>query len=148
MKRESKADEHKAIGRINRIYSLLAVLIFAGCAADSPVERREHVTSYASAQSDLHQNVDIAPQPVGGMAAFVSRLYPPDLRRRHVVGVMRVRVSLDAAGHVLSAQVVKPLDPKFDAIVLRAVRHTQWRPAMRAGKPVPTTFRFPITFSV
>ncbi len=137
---------------MHRIYSSVAVLIFAGCAADSSrfITHGEHVTNYFSerAPSDLHQKVDIAPQPVGGMAAFVSRLYPPDLRRRHVAGVMRVRVSLDAAGHVLSAQVVKPLDPEFDAIVLRAVRHTQWRPAMRAGKPIPITLRFPITFSV
>lgn len=137
---------------MHRIYSSVAVLIFAGCAADSSrfITHGEHVTNYPSerAPSDLHQKVDIAPQPVGGMAAFVSRLYPPDLRRRHVAGVMRVRVSLDAAGHVLSAQVVQSLDPVFDTIVLRAIRHTRWKPAIRAGKPVPTTFRFPITFRV
>jgi TonB family protein len=115
------------------------------------VERRENVTysAYDWSLGDLQGKVDVAPQVKGGMSALTSHLaYPPGLRRRHITGVVRVRVSLDATGRLLSAQIVQSANPALDAIVLRAVREVTWTPAIRAGKPVPCTFRFPITFAL
>ena len=113
------------------------------------IERRDNVTYEASdwTHSDTLHTVDVGAHPVEGMAAFVSRLdYPRELRHRHIQGVMRVRVALDAAGNVKSAQIVWSVHPILDAIVLRAVRESRWQPAIRAGKPVAWTFTFPVTF--
>ena len=119
------------------------------CAAPQVVEKRGAVTYSAEdwSHADTRHTVDVGAQPVGGMKAFVSRLdYPASLRQQHVTGVVRVRVSLDAAGYVLSAQIVHSLHPMLDAIVLRAVRQAQWKPAIRRGKSVAWTFTFPVTF--
>ena len=135
----------------------LTLLLFAGCAANNtpvanrprPVQNRDHVTYYAAdwAHGDAQHKIDLYPQPEGGMAAFVSHLaYPPEFRRQRITGTMIVRVSIDSQGRVLSAQVVRSVDPTLDAIVLRAVREQRWQPAQSAGRAVSYTFRFPITF--
>jgi protein TonB len=92
--------------------------------------------------------VDVKPEPVGGIPALISRLdYPRDLRRRLITGVVWVRMSIDADGHVTSAQIARGVDPVLDNIVLKAVRETPWNPAMKNSKAVPWSFRLPVTFS-
>jgi TonB family protein len=129
--------------------SLVIVLGAKLCGQPSPVEKRSGVTYSAYDWShDARHSFDVPPQPVGGMKALISRLdYPAALRKRHVEGVVRVQVSLDAAGHILSAQILKSADPTLDGIVLGAVRRSPWKPAMKAGKRVPCTFSFPVTFT-
>jgi TonB family protein len=131
---------------------LAAIPILSGCGTDSSyvVQHRQNVTyrakEWGQAKSQI-TNVDVPPHPVGGMAAFVKRLdYPPNLRRRRVTGVVQTLVSLDATGRVLSARIIQKLEPALDAIVLRAVQETKWEPAVRAGKAVPVTFKFPVAF--
>jgi TonB family protein len=69
------------------------------------------------------------------MKAFVARLdYPETLRRQHVTGVVRVNVALNASGHILSAQIIKSAHPTLDAIVLRAVRQTQFSRYVRTSR--------------
>ena len=138
---------------IRIIIAVALLTCLSGCATSnsSVVQRRGDVTYHAAdwSHSDMHGKVDVAPEPEGGMSALIARLeYPPELRARHITGVVRVRVSLDAAGHLRSAQVVQSAGPQLDGIAIRAVRETKWKPAMRAGKPVPFTFRFPITFAI
>lgn len=107
-----------------------------------PIEKRGRV-SY-SADDWAH----CPTQPVGGMKALVSRLdYPASVRQQNITGAVKVRVSLDATGRLLSAEIIQSVHPTLDAIVLRAVRQTQWKPAMKAGKNVPCTFKFPVTFT-
>jgi protein TonB len=72
--------------------------------------------------------------------------YPLELRRKHVAGTVWVDVSLDATGHLLYARVTRSVHPILDAIVLRAVRETRWKPAVKAGKAIPMIFHFPVTF--
>jgi len=119
-------------------------------AAPQAIEKRGAVTYSAEdwSHSDPLHGVDVPAQPVGGMKAFLARLdYPVWLRQQHVGGVVKVRVSLDAAGHVLSVSIIQSVHPTLDAIVLAAVRQTQWKPAMKGGRAVAYTFRFPVTFS-
>jgi protein TonB len=126
-----------------------AVLV-CGRAEPQVVEKRGPVTYHSGewSGSDSKHTVDAKPQPVGGMAAFLARLdYPADLRRQGITGTMQIRVALDAAGRVASAEVTHSVHPKLDAIVLRAVRETRWRPAMKGGKPVSWKFTFPVTFT-
>ena len=92
--------------------------------------------------------MEVRAQPLGGSKAFASRLdYPESLRRQRIAGTVIVEVSLDATGRVLSALVIHSVHPMLDAIVLRAVRQTQWQPATKSGKRVPYKFKIPITFT-
>jgi TonB family protein len=131
---------------------LAAIPILAACSTNGSkvVEHRQNVTYSAQEWGPASSHVtgvDVPPHPVGGMAAFVKRLdYPPDLRRRRITGVVRIVVSLDATGRVLSARIIQRVNPVLDAIVLRAVQQTKWEPAVRAGKSVPVKFKFPVTF--
>jgi TonB family protein len=131
----------------------LGFVAFGGCTtapsatsgSTEVVERRDSVTYSASdwTHGDTRHTVDVAAHPVEGMAAFVSRLdYPRNLRRRHVQGIMRVRVALDAAGRIVSARVVQSVDPVLDSIVLKAVHECRWQSAIRGGKAVAWTFTF------
>ena len=97
---------------------------------------------------DQRHMVDVLPQPLGGMRAFLSRLdYPVALRQQSVTGIVRVRVALDRDGHVLSARIIQSVHPTLDAIVLSAVNSTKWMPAQKNGRPVAWTFSFPVAFS-
>lgn len=138
---------NRAMSYVHIVAVVLTTVIFSGCATVATndakfIERRNHVTYYSS---DWRHS---GAQPVGGMTTFVSHLeYPPELRRQHVTGTMTVHISMDGTGQILS-EIVRPLNPTLDAIVLRAVREQRWQPAVRAGKPVPCAFSFPITFRI
>ena len=126
---------------------------FAGCAASNSHFVEKKGDSYYYDQHtpgpDPEHIVDNVPEPVGGMRSFTSHLdYPRELRRRRITGVVRVRVKMDAKGHIVSAQIVQRVHPILDNIVLQAVLNTKWTPATRGGKAVPFTFRLPITFSL
>jgi TonB family protein len=113
------------------------------------VAQRDNVTYSAYKQwYDSIEKVDTPAELIGGMSAFIARLdYPRALRSRLAKGTVRVKVSLDAAGRLKAARVIQSGGADFDAIVLRAILGVQWRPAIRAGKPVPFTFTFPVSFN-
>jgi TonB family protein len=116
-----------------------------------PMERRGNVTYSAEdwSRPDPRHTVDVPAQPFGGMKAFVSRLdYPADLRRQLVTGIVRVEISLNAQGRVLSSKIIHSVHPRLDAIVLDAVREAKWKAAIKGCRPVAWTFRFPVTFNV
>ena len=126
--------------------------ILAGCDTTGPqlVKSRDNVDYYDAyhSGSDKKHQVDQKPEPVGGMRALISRLdYPRDLRDKRVTGVVWVKIALDAEGHVTSAQILQSVDPVLDAIVLRAVRETPWKPAIKDGKAVGWKFHLPVTFT-
>jgi TonB family protein len=112
------------------------------------IDVRSGVRYYAADWNLTNQDhtVDKVAEPVGGMFAFVSKLHYPLYGLKRVGGVVHMRVALDAAGNVLTAQVTQPVHPALAAIVLRAVRETRWKPAMKGGKPVAWTLKFPVTF--
>ena len=129
------------------------IVSFAGCAASTShlIEKRGDTYYYDdhTPGPDTKHVVDNVPEPVGGMRSFASHLdYPRELRRRRITGIVRVRVEMDATGHVVSAQIVQRVHPVLDNIVLQAVLKTKWTPATKGGKAVPFIFRFPITFSL
>lgn len=49
-----------------------------------------------------------------------------------------IRVSIDPAGQVAEAKVLKPSHPSYDVAVLRATKRWSYQPATRNGLPVPS----------
>jgi protein TonB len=73
--------------------------------------------------------------------------YPPEAFVLRVEGTVEVEILIDAEGKVASARVVHSV-PLLDAAALAAVAEWRFAPAFRAGHPVPTVARAPVTFRI
>lgn len=130
-----------------KLLLLIAALAVFAQASPARAEEIEYRRGYILHMGDLPKAPGIFDVPPGGMKDFLSRLsYPPDLRRHRVEGVMLVEVSLDAAGQFLTARVLQSIHPALDRLVVDALRRTRWTPALKKGRSVAATFKFPVEF--
>lgn len=114
-----------------------------GGTAGSP---RIGVEPYATAEEDAAKagldrpiQVDKMPPPS----------YPKSAVEQRQVGVVNLRVEVDAKGHPTDVQVLSATNPGvFDAVSVAAARSWTYRPAMKNGKPVAGAVKIPITFAM
>jgi len=127
---------------------LLSVAPMGGQAARTVEYRRDATYSYPDwAKLPPKHQYDTPPTPAGGMHAFIAQLgYPTELRRRHVGGMVRIGISVDATGRLVETKVLRSAGSELDRIVLDAVRRTHWAPAMKNHSPVAARISFPVTF--
>ena len=120
----------------------------AGQSATTAESRRDATYHYPDwTKTPAPGYYDTPPVPVNGMHAFISQLsYPSDLRRRHIGGMTRVKISVDATGRLLEVKVLRSASPELDRIVVGAVRRTRWNPAMKNHSAVAAKVSFPVTF--
>jgi protein TonB len=78
----------------------------------------------------------------------VSPDYPEDLRRAGIAGVVTVSCTIDEKGNVVDAKVVKSSNPEFATPALNALSRWKFKPAKKAGNPVPIKVSFPIQFKM
>ena len=71
---------------------------------------------------------------------FVKPTYTDDARAAGIEGRVRVEVSLDETGHVLSARVVSGLGHGLDESAIDAAKRMAFNSATRCGKSVKSTF--------
>lgn len=71
-------------------------------------------------------------------------LYPEQARRGAVEGDVKLELVVSDTGEVTAVTVVHPAGSGFDEVAARLVRRFRFRPAVRAGKPVPA--RIPWTY--
>jgi TonB family protein len=94
--------------------------------------------------------VETKPVFPGGMGAFYSYLEAnikhPDLAKP-VSGTVEVGFTINAEGRVENAEIVKGLNPPYNAEALRLIRSMpRWKPAEQDGKPVPCRLQMPMQF--
>lgn len=114
-----------------------------GGATGSP---RIGVEPYAHAEEDAVEagldrpiQVDKMPPPS----------YPKSAIEQRQVGVVNLRVEVDAQGRLADVQVLSATNPGvFDAVSVAAARSWTYRPAMKNGKPVAGAVKIPITFAM
>ncbi|HEL3172345.1 TPA: TonB family protein [Stenotrophomonas maltophilia] len=114
-----------------------------GGVAGSPrigVEPFEHAEEDAAkAGLDRPIQVDKMPPPS----------YPKSAVEQRQVGVVNLRVEVDAQGRPADVQVLSATNPGvFDAVSVAAARSWTYRPAMKNGKPVAGAVKIPITFAM
>lgn len=114
-----------------------------GSAVGSPrigVEPFEHAEADAAkAGLDRPIQVDRMPPPSYPKSAFEQRQ----------VGVVNLRVEVDAQGRPSDVRVLSATNPGvFDAVSIAAARSWTYRPAMKNGKPVAAAVRIPITYAM
>ena len=76
----------------------------------------------------------------------VAPKYTMQARQAEIEGVVRVQVTVDESGHVLSARVVGGLGYGLDESALAAAKATIFEPATQCGKPVVGTTILPFRF--
>jgi protein TonB len=79
--------------------------------------------------------------------AQAAPVYPAELRKKKVAGVVYVLFVVDDGGRVVQPKVERASDPGFERPALEAVRQWKFEPATRAGKKVAVKMRIPIRFS-
>jgi TonB family protein len=73
-------------------------------------------------------------------------LYPEEARRAHIEGIVIVAATIDTTGHVVTAEILKPLSMGLADAALDAVRQWEFTPATVGGKPVDVLFNLTIAF--
>jgi TonB family protein len=74
-------------------------------------------------------------------------VYPTDAYLQKIQGSVDVQLLIDEQGKVARAEVRKSV-PGLDAAAVQTVLQWAFRPARKAGRPVPTTAVAPVTFKI
>ncbi len=93
---------------------------------------------------------DIAPKPIGGMAAIQNNLEYPDIARRAgIQGLVIVTIHIDTLGNVTDSKILKSLGNNGCGEAARAaLTKTKWEPAQFKGKPINVWVNAPVTFKL
>jgi periplasmic protein TonB len=76
----------------------------------------------------------------------VAPKYTMQARQAEIEGVVRVEVTVDESGHVISARVVSGLGYGLDEAALAAAKASVFEPASRCGRPMIGTVVLPFRF--
>lgn len=105
-----------------------------------------------SAPVDARQEVEQMPEFPGGQRALMSYLsrtleYPHKAVADGVEGKVLVEFVVCENGALCEEKVIKSLGSGCDEEVLRVVKKMpKWKPALKDGKPVKTSYRLPVQF--
>jgi TonB family protein len=118
---------------------VLVVGVCVGMGAVAWASQGSGVAGPVAAAVDREIQVDKMPPPS----------YPKSAVEQRQVGVVDLRVEVDAQGQPTDVRVLRATNPGvFDAVSIAAARSWTYRPAMRKGKPVAGAVKIPITFAM
>lgn len=78
----------------------------------------------------------------------VSPVFPSDMRRDGISGIVMVSILIDEKGNVQEPKVEKTSNDAFSAPALDALKKWKFKPAKKAGEPVALRVSIPIKFNV
>jgi TonB family protein len=92
-----------------------------------------------------------AADPASGVTApslqtHSDPVYPPDALRDRISGVVGVELTIDEAGRVVDARIVRPAGHGFDEAAMAAVRQWTFEPAKKGGAPVKSIVELSVPF--
>jgi protein TonB len=74
-------------------------------------------------------------------------IYPQDAFIKKIEGVVEVEILIDATGRVSRARIMRSV-PLLDQAAIETVKQWVFAPAIKGGRPVPTTAIAPVTFRI
>jgi protein TonB len=107
------------------------------------------IHSLTAAQTIQEETFDVSeleqkPEPV----SQVAPVYPSELRKAKIEGLVTVVFVLNEEGRVEEPRVENSSHPEFEKPALEAIRKWRFRPGVRAGQPVRAYIRIPMRFRV
>lgn len=96
-----------------------------------------------------YQNVEIMPEPIGGMEAIYKRLtYPKETRDKKIQGTVKIRAFIETSGEVSVAEVAEGVNPLLDEAARLAVYYTRFKPGFQRGSRIKVQMIIPIEFKL
>lgn len=96
-----------------------------------------------------YQNVEVMPEPIGGMEALNKRItYPKAALEKKIEGIVNIRTFIETSGEVSIAEIVEPIHPLLDEAARLAVYYTRFKPGLQRGKPIKVQMIIPIEFKI
>lgn len=84
-----------------------------------------------------YQNVEIMPEPIGGMNAIYKRLtYPKEAMDKKIEGTVSIRAFIETSGEVSIAEVVEGVHPLLDEAARLAIYYTRFKPGFQRGSRI------------
>jgi len=99
-------------------------------------------------------SVEVAPEYPGGQKAFGKFLgsnirYPISARENNVQGKVYIGFIVEKSGELTDLKIIKGIGGGCDEEALRVLKNSPpWKPGMAEGKPVRTSYTFPVTFQI
>ncbi len=112
--------------------------------APKAAPRPEGVHSYASPTGRYVPPYRVAELPV--VLSEVKAEYPAEARKLGLEGQVVLRVTVDAAGKVSAARIVKGIGHGFDESALEAMRRFKFKAGTEGGEAITTDITYTITF--
>jgi len=91
----------------------------------------------------MSNDFDERPVPVKSVAP----IYPADMKRDGLSGMVTVKVIIDENGDVVSREIAKSTRVEFESPALAAVGLWKFKPAKKAGHAVKVAITIPIKFN-
>lgn len=102
------------------------------------------VGAYSQDAEGVYAKVDEAPAPT----KTAKPVYPTDLKREGVEGIVALSCVIDEKGDVISVRVNKSSDPRFEAPAREALQKWKFKPAKKDGKEVKVRVTIPFRFNL
>ena len=112
-------------------------------AARAPLNTVKHAPVHAAAPVDTCDEPAAKPKPLN----VPQPAYTERAREAGVEGKVRVELTVDETGHVVSVRVIQGLGYGLDEAAVLAARSATFEPALRCGKPTRATFTISMRFS-
>jgi periplasmic protein TonB len=121
-----------------------------GASAAGPIGARsltpavKHTLTHAAVSSaDTCDEPPAKPKPIN----VPQPTYTDRAREAQVEGKVRVELTVDESGHVVSVRVIQGLGYGLDEAAVAAAQSATFEPAIRCGKPTRATFTISMRFS-
>ena len=96
-----------------------------------------------------YMNVEVQPEPIGGMNMIYRRLvYPEEAKKNKIEGTVKVLAFIEKNGEVSSAEVVEGIGYGCDENAKLTVYYTRFKPGLQKGKRVKTQITIPVEFKL
>lgn len=94
-------------------------------------------------------NVDVAPEPIGGMNAIYKKLiYPDEAKEKKIEGIVKILAFIEKDGEVSSAQVSEGIGYGCDENARLSVYYTRFKPGLLKGQRVKVQVIIPVEFKL
>jgi protein TonB len=114
-----------------------------GASDEPPARAAAKVLSRVAPRPDECSEPAAKPRPLSRPAPA----YTDEARAAGVSGKVRVEITVDEQGRVVSARVLQGLGHGLDEAALAAARAMTFEPAVRCGRPSSATFKIGFTFA-
>ncbi|MBN3519578.1 TonB family protein [Algoriphagus lutimaris] len=103
---------------------------------------------------EVHQEVDVMPQPPGGMSGLMAFMmenlkYPEQAKEKGVEGVVVVSFVVQQDGSISNPEILKGIGAGCDEEAIRVVKaFPSWTPGEKDGKKVNTQIQLPVKYKL